>query len=165
MPQISCKNCESKFYAKPHWIKRGWGKYCSRECHQKVQRKGKDVNCFMCGEGIYRSPKQLKASKSKKYFCGKSCQTTWRNSLVFIGRKHPQWKDGESSYRNTMIRRGLPGVCKLCSAKDIRILVVHHIDENRKNNKVDNLMWLCRNCHFLVHKYNAGSSKDMVPVA
>ncbi|MBI4281264.1 HNH endonuclease [Candidatus Uhrbacteria bacterium] len=38
--------------------------------------------------------------------------------------------------------------------KNNRVLLVHHIDENRKNNVLSNLVWLCRNCHFLVHKYN-----------
>jgi len=29
---------------------------------------------------------------------------------------------------------------------------VHHIDANRKNNELDNLILLCRSCHFAVHK-------------
>jgi predicted HNH restriction endonuclease len=27
------------------------------------------------------------------------------------------------------------------------------VDKNRKNNKIKNLIWLCRNCHFLIHNY------------
>jgi predicted HNH restriction endonuclease len=33
------------------------------------------------------------------------------------------------------------------------MLVVHHIDENRNNNNHENLIWLCYNCHHLVHNY------------
>jgi hypothetical protein len=42
----------------------------------------------------------------------------------------------------------------LCSTKDERVLAVHHIDHNRLNNKLDNLAWLCHNCHHLVHHDN-----------
>ena len=41
--------------------------------------------------------------------------------------------------------------CIFCKVIDTRVSVVHHKDHNRKNNKVDNLMWLCLNCHFLTH--------------
>jgi len=32
-------------------------------------------------------------------------------------------------------------------------LIVHHIDKNRNNNGIENLIWLCQNCHYLVHHY------------
>jgi 5-methylcytosine-specific restriction endonuclease McrA len=41
----------------------------------------------------------------------------------------------------------------LCGEGDIRMLAVHHIDQDRKNYKVENLVWLCHNCHHLVHHY------------
>jgi predicted HNH restriction endonuclease len=44
-------------------------------------------------------------------------------------------------------------VCVLCKVSDKRILAVHHKDNNRKNNKVENLVWLCHNCHILVHHF------------
>lgn len=31
-------------------------------------------------------------------------------------------------------------------------LLVHHIDENRKNNKIENLQVLCTSCHAITHK-------------
>jgi predicted HNH restriction endonuclease len=33
----------------------------------------------------------------------------------------------------------------------MRVLAVRHIDQNHKNNNVENLAWLCHNCHHLVH--------------
>ena len=36
-------------------------------------------------------------------------------------------------------------------------LIIHHIDENKKNNSLDNLRALCRNCHIELHnKINNG---------
>jgi predicted HNH restriction endonuclease len=45
-------------------------------------------------------------------------------------------------------------VCKKCGNKDARVLEVHHLDKNRKNSNIENLIWLCANCHTLVHRYN-----------
>ena len=93
------------------------------------------------------------ASESKKYFCSKSCQTKWRNT-EFIGPKHANWKHGIYVYRSILSRNKVPKICRLCRLKDYRLLAVHHIDHNRKNNKFENLAWLCHNCHFLVHHDN-----------
>ena len=50
-----------------------------------------------------------------------------------------------------MKRYGKMEMCGICKISDKRVLVVHHVDSNRKNNTFKNLMWLCRNCHCLVH--------------
>lgn len=150
---VKCKLCKNKFYVKPSRIKRGYGKYCSAQCQYKSYLKGKIVKCFICEKEVYKALRQLKKSKSKKYFCSKSCQTKWRNS-IFIGKKHANWKTGEYAYKSILDRHKIPKLCKVCKTKDIRILAVHHVDKNHRNNKLTNLMWLCHNCHFLVHHYN-----------
>jgi len=40
--------------------------------------------------------------------------------------------------------------CKLCGNK--KDLQIHHIDENRKNNQISNLLILCRSCHSKQHR-------------
>jgi predicted HNH restriction endonuclease len=42
------------------------------------------------------------------------------------------------------------------------VLAVHHVDQNRTNNKVTNLAWLCHNCHHLVHRYPIERKKVQV---
>lgn len=153
MPTIGCAKCKKGFYAKPSWIARGYGKYCSVECQYLAQRTGKIVRCEICSVSVYKSQKDLLASKSKKYFCGKSCQTTWRNQL-YSGDRHPNWKHGEDvNYRDILTKRRVSQICKLCKVSDKRLLCVHHKDENRRNNSVANLVWLCYNCHHLVHRH------------
>lgn len=160
MPNVTCKKCGKQFYAKPNWIKIGWGKYCSRNCVFKSQMKGKWTNCFICKKSVYKSPKALTRSKSGNFFCSKSCQTIWRNS-VFVGENHANWKTGENSYKEILLRSNIVQVCKRCRVKDARILAVHHLDRNRHNNKVENLMWLCHNCHFLIHHDKVEDKKLM----
>lgn len=152
MPIVACKICSKEFYGKPFFLKKGQAKYCSSECMRLGSRTGKIVKCHSCGKETYKTKKALRVSKSKTYFCTKSCQTKWRNS-VFIGPKHANWIDGEYSYRGVIKRHNTPKICRLCKTTDERILAVHHIDRNRKNSSISNLAWLCHNCHFLLHHY------------
>ncbi len=151
MPWLKCKICSADFYAKPRHIKRGWGKYCSNACYYKAMRNGKRVNCDICAKEVYRSLHELGVSQSKKYFCSKSCFAVWKNKNLFSGERHANWKGGETTYRNILIRNKTPMICKYCKNKDSRVLVAHHIDDNHKNNQLKNLVWLCCNCHFLIH--------------
>ena len=161
MPLIKqCLVCKKDFRTKLFFIKIGAGKYCSKECHHKGLKKGEHVICAVCGVETYKSPKALRRSKSKKYFCGKSCQTKWRNS-EFVGPKHANWQEGRYSYRGVLERNKVLKVCSLCNTKDERVLAGHHIDKDRTNNSLKNLAWLCHNCHFLVHHHEVERKKFM----
>ncbi len=159
MARAECLICTNDFYVKPSHLKKGWGKYCSTGCRTKSQFKGKNVNCFICNKLIYRSPKNLKNSDSGKFFCSKSCQTLWRNKIVFVGKNHANWKFGESAYRRILEATDKEKVCALCKIHDLRVLAVHHKDKNRHNNDISNLIWLCHNCHYLVHHYSNEQNK------
>jgi len=150
VPQVNCKICSKQFYAKPFWIRRGKGKYCSPDCQHLGARKGKVIKCDICGKEAYRPLGKLKHSKSKKFFCSKSCQTKWRNS-EFVGPKHANWQNGRYAYKSVLLRNKISPQCKLCGINDKRVLATHHLDRDRKNNLVKNLVWLCHNCHHLVH--------------
>ncbi len=158
MPIVKCKLCLKEFYGKPSHIKLGYAKYCSTVCQYEGRKKGKNLSCHICSEKFYRALKQLKKSKSGKFFCSKSCQTIWRNQ-EFVGIKHHNWKTGLFVYRSILSRHKIPKFCNLCKTKDERVLAVHHVDKNRKNNHLSNLAWLCNNCHFLVHHYKEESLK------
>lgn len=153
MPKIKCKVCKKEFYAKPSHLKRGWSNCCSIKCRTQRQKIGEFVNCEICGKGIWKTPKDFKKSKSGKFFCSKSCQTKWRN-VQYSGENHALWQGGEYVYRDLMLNSNNKQICNKCGEKDLRVLVVHHLDKNRKNNDISNLVWLCRNCHHLVHKHN-----------
>ena len=150
VPSVHCLLCNTLFYVKPSHQKLGFGKYCSKECRSNAQLKGEVVSCYTCQKKIYRSLGRMRHSKSGNFFCSKTCQTRWRNSF-FSEEKHPNWLGGTSSYREILLRTHRIQRCLCCDNNDSRVLIVHHIDHDRKNNDISNLIWVCLNCHFLIH--------------
>lgn len=152
MPTKRCVICQKEFYAKPWHLKHGWARHCSSDCKNEGLKSGKQVPCATCGKMIYRILSDIeRKSVTNKFFCNKSCLAIWKNKNIFIGKNHPQWKGG-ITYRATMIKSENLAKCTKCGLVDIRALVVHHIDCNRKNNSLKNLTWLCHNCHYLEHE-------------
>lgn len=151
MVKRKCKICNKEFYIKEFHAKKGWGKYCSIKCRSKGQEKGKWVKCDNCGKEIYRTPRDFKKSKNKRFFCSVSCHCAWENKNIRCGINAPNWIVGENAYRQLLKRVGREEKCRRCGNSDKRVLTVHHKDGNRKNNRIENLEWLCRNCHCIIH--------------
>lgn len=51
--------------------------------------------------------------------------------------------------------------CAICGIKDIRNLTIHHIDGNHINNRYDNQIVLCHNCHCRFHE-EKGITKSLI---
>ncbi len=156
----TCSQCDKEFTIKPSRLKDGYKKYCSRACAHASARLGKMVSCHACKTTVYKSLKALKGSKSGTFFCTKSCQTKWRNH-EHQGEKHANWKGGKHAYRRIMKQSNKPQICGRCETADTRILAVHHLDHNRSNNTLENLVWLCHNCHHLIHHYPDETKKHL----
>ncbi len=152
MTLVYCKYCGKDFKRKASQIKRAKEHFCSTFCQHESRKSGEAKKCFVCNRGTYRQRKFLKQSQSGKFFCSKKCSLKWQNT-EFVGEKHPNWVNGEYSYRALLKKAKIVQECSLCGKDDQRILVVHHVDKNRQNNIKGNLTWLCHNCHHLVHHY------------
>ncbi len=152
MVNISCDFCSKKFFRKPSQIKKYKNCFCSTDCQYEARKNGAYINCFICKKQTYKKQRDLLQSQSKKYFCGYSCSNKWHGSK-FAGDKHPNWINGRFSYKKILLRTRVKKICFLCNTRNIQVLVAHHIDQNRENNDSKNLIWLCRNCHHLVHNY------------
>jgi hypothetical protein len=62
-----------------------------------------------------------------------------------------QWKGGVAAYRYMLKQEGIPEICFNCS-KDLSALtsyhkLVHHLNEDRSDNRMSNLKWCCKACH------------------
>lgn len=114
-------------------------KYCSQKCYRKaVSQKGTfKYTCFHCNK-IFMSYRRL----GRKY-CSRACVNKTNKKI---------WKGKYTTIRKNMIARGLLNECQKCGYDtEKKILGVHHIDRNRNNNEMNNLMVLCPNCHSLEH--------------
>lgn len=113
--------------------------------------KGKHIKTWWMIRGLPNPSKapeiRVKISKS---LCGK-----------YGGKNHPNWQGGKSfepygtEFNNMlkeMIRRRDNYICQNCElVENGQKLDVHHIDGNKKNNNLNNLITLCRNCHVKLH--------------
>ena len=99
------------------------------------------VECAYCGKTFRRLRTRLEAdNKTGKIYCSKECGNKAKNE------QHTDWNNGTNYRRNAF--NIYPHNCAICGYnEDERILEVHHIDENRNNNDINNLIILCPNCH------------------
>jgi len=82
------------------------------------------------------------------------------------GSDHPLWQARDRVYGSDftrdlrrIVRWLYSGRCFLCGTPPIRrVMDVHHINYNKKNNTLDNLIPLCRSCHAMT-----GTRRDYWP--
>lgn len=70
-----------------------------------------------------------------------------------IGPASFLWKGGHNTTWGTRVKQALieeSPICCLCGYK--RALIAHHIDKIRSNNLHTNVLILCPNCHYLLHR-------------
>lgn len=117
--------------------------YCSPEC--KSHKGSMLCTCANCGKEVWRQKSQIKKSKTGLVYCCVSCAVSNNNKLFKTGENHPTYNG--ASYRYFAFEK-YPHKCVVCGYdEDERILEVHHIDEDRENNNIENLCILCPNCH------------------
>lgn len=98
------------------------------------------ISCAYCGKNFKRLKSIIDKSKSGLSFCSKECGNKYKNSLTI------NYENATNYRRNAFLK--YPHKCAKCGYdEDERILEVHHIDENRNNNDITNLIILCPNCH------------------
>lgn len=157
-------------YRVPHF------KYCSRRCGALAVRLRGKTNCLICQtEFSYISSRSNKAkycsrqcyyqsrigrglTESTCHFCEKKFMSSKYTNRKFCSRKCINkesmsiWLPSFTTVRKAMMVRGLIEKCTDCGYdREIKILGVHHVDKDRKNNTLSNLIVLCPNCHSLRH--------------
>ena len=130
-----CKGCGKEFrqYASRK------AEYCSKECWRASKIK---AVCEYCGQDFYRRPSDME--RGKHQYCSKPCFAASR-------LKRMPRTSNPNGLRRILMRRNKIERCERCSFNIIPLLVIHHKDLHRENNKVTNLQVLCPNCHALAH--------------
>lgn len=137
---IKCDYCNKTFqltktiYNKR--LKKNSHIYCSQLCAQLARTTKQSFICIKCGKSFLRCPTRI---QSNNIFCSKSCANSYNN-------RHKR-KETQNTYRRIAFEH-YEHKCHVCGwCDDDRVLEVHHIDEDRTNNDVTNLIILCPICH------------------
>ena len=141
---VTCTECGTGFPSRRDQHR----KYCSRPCVSAAKRRTRvTVLCDWCGEEIERTPS--KAAVSAFNFCDRRCKELAQSNGVIVGNR-VVGKD-RVDYRKTA-RAAYPLLCADCGWDAVPgVLVVHHIDRDRENNTLENLVILCPTCHNVRH--------------
>lgn len=170
----NCFLCGKEFYTYPSKVKIGRGKYCSKECSNKVT---------LIKNGQQISP-DTQIKKGQKLALGIKKETVWNKGIKGVCKPNSgSFKQGECRSPETQFKKDTPthlhprwlggksfepyGVgwnktckeqiryrdlyrCGLCGTPESELnrrLSVHHIDYNKKNLSEKNLISLCIKCH------------------
>lgn len=153
--------CGKEFWTPKHLL--GKRKYCSRKCKALDSRDRISVICAFCEKSFLMQRSKLGKSKSGLVFCCREHKDK-AQSLEFGILKPPHYTtlDTTKDYRKKMEMATAPEDY-VCQNPDCPItkagieiprymLAIHHIDKNRNNNDLDNLIILCAWCHSQVHR-------------
>lgn len=140
-PNTRCSNCKKDIYKRPAQIKRTSGRvFCSMACYGISCRK--ELPCLVCGTLILGG--------LNKKTCSRVCANKHRTGIQYkINR--PKDKVKSQKYLKVRLLEIRGKKCERCEYSKHEILQVHHIDRNRSNNDLSNLLLICPNCHYEEH--------------
>jgi phage terminase large subunit GpA-like protein len=149
---VSCTHCNVQFLKMADWCE--GVNFCSVQCnktYKSIQRIQYD--CAKCGEKFHSDKSRINGSKSGKLFCSRSCKDSAQRIDGCVPEILPaHYGKGESRYRMRAFMQ-YDAKCDYCGYDNLPdILEVHHIDGNRRNGKITNLIILCPNHHAAITK-------------
>lgn len=150
--RVICKYCENSFLKAERFINKV-PHYCCREHFSLDHRTRKVVECSYCGKEFEKRLSSFIKSKSGFCFCSRKCQSEAQKIGSGFHKMYPSHYgtgNGKHGYRKKAIDY-YNGRCENCGYDEYEeCLQVHHIDRNRENNEIENLIVLCANCHSLL---------------
>ena len=166
MKKVQCAICEKEYEIElkryNQKLKENTAFYCSDECRK---HKGSTLcKCATCGKEVWKPNSIVARSKTGNVYCSRSCSNALNNTLFKSGKNHYAYKGG--SYRENALEF-YENKCAVCGYdEDVRILEVHHKDENHSNNDLNNLCILCPNCHkkITLHYYDLTEDFTLEPI-
>lgn len=149
--EASCLQCSNPFMRR-----RASGarvkKYCSRNCAVQASIVFRKVfSCGTCRSPVEIPGKRFRQCKSKVFFCSSACHAVAQQIEGGIAKVHPShYGTGKGSYQARAFRKS-KAECVDCQMSFRPLLVVHHKDGNRSNNRSSNLEVVCLNHHAIRH--------------
>ncbi len=149
-----CEQCDKVFEVTPSKFKRGQCKFCSQSCSAKFRINKIECICENCGEIFEVRPYIINKNGGGR-FCSNQCRFK-----VQSGINHPAYTGGSidpRGYRQISIGGKRIGEHRLVMEQYLgRELtedeVVHHINEIRDDNDINNLQLMTRGEHCSHHR-------------
>lgn len=133
---LTCRFCQQKIIRWRYEVEqiKNLKNYTCKTCKSKNSKENRI--CPVCNKSfqVYK--------REKKTTCSRSCS----NSYYRVGSNNGNWK--EDVYRSTCFAKH-EKACIICG--EDKIVAVHHFDEDRFNNNVENLIPMCPTHHQYMH--------------
>jgi hypothetical protein len=136
-----------------------------RDCGAIYQPKAPaQIVCVKCKVNRDAAMKERRRVKAYEKFCEKQI-ALGREHVIGVGqggsnpkgKAHPQYKNGRGDFqRKSKQMKSELGECQICG-KDLTNAgqfewCVHHINRDRSDNELSNLILLCKRCHQIEHR-------------
>ncbi len=141
--KVNCSYCKSRILRKPSKLKKFDKYYCDTNCYAKS----------LIGRKLPKE--QIEKARLKRIGHEVSEETRKKISFANSGKKNGMFREDSDMNIRKIIRKRDNFICQLCDMhqeKNKKSLDVHHIDYNKKNNLVQNLISLCHSCHAKTNK-------------
>lgn len=147
-----CENCNSYIT-----LKYGSGRFCSKKCARSfsTKNKRKTINKKISDrlKGRKKTAEEIQSLKDA-WIKRKPSKKRLDNSEFFVLNSKNNNQKIKARLFETKIK---DYVCEECDIKDYNnkpiTLQLHHINGNKKDNRLENLQILCPNCHSQTANY------------
>lgn len=146
-----CFGESRKFKGKQYFIKNGKRQYFTTNSNGS-HSLGTLVTCQVCKKKFVRSIVDSTRRKLTIITCSHTCankarEVSFSNGNSIIGDK------GCKGSARKICKQYYPVIaCECCGySKYEKLVDAHHIDLDQSNNSKENLIWLCKMCHYAVH--------------
>lgn len=137
------------------------GKKINEESRRKISLATKlrveKLNPFFGKKHSDDAKIKMSESIKKRIRLGMCPNLLQKGHKLVVGEKHPNWRGGKSfepygldfnKHLKEQIRERDKFICQICGLEENgHRFDVHHIDFNKQNNNLDNLITLCHSCH------------------
>lgn len=134
--QFTCKTCARPFSRKPSKP----GSFCSRKCSIDSLRLGLvEIECELCGSKF-----NVSKCRSGARFCSKKC---WKSACSYLDSSGYRrvWDGGKQVLEHRLV------VERSIGRRLNQFESVHHVNGNKSDNRIENLVIVDQSVHSLLH--------------
>lgn len=170
---VKCKVCGNDLCTTEKRIQEGRGKYCSHKCQFLSMRRPIIVNCAICNKSITKtlsetySGNKIGNKKRIRHYCSKLCRH--KGCSLYDSERVVKYIKNRSGFEKKLLGKkgksiSSDGYFIYNDKKVHRILmeehlgrklksneIVHHINENKFDNRIENLEIVTRAEHNRIH--------------